>query len=73
VQELASWGCSTTMHVAHLVAPRLDNEDHTKDIDFTAAGILARRQAGYADTMDLIARAPWEAPLELIEGVVEHH
>jgi NTE family protein len=23
------------MHVAHLLAPRLDGEDHTKDIDFT--------------------------------------
>jgi NTE family protein len=73
VKELASWGCSTTMHVAHLVAPRLDNEDHTKDIDFTAAGILARRQAGYADTMDMIGRAPWRAPVAAIEGVVEHH
>jgi NTE family protein len=73
VKELASWGCSTTMHVAHLVAPRLENEDHTKDIDFTAAGIAARRQAGYADTMDMIARAPWRAPVDIIEGVVEHH
>jgi len=73
VKELASWGCSTTMHVAHLVAPRLDNEDHTKDIDFTAGGILARRQAGYTDTMDMIQRAPWRAPVDIIEGVVEHH
>jgi NTE family protein len=73
VKELASWGCSTTMHVAHLVAPRLDNEEHTKDIDFTAAGILARRQAGYADTIDMIQRAPWRAPVGIIEGVVEHH
>ena len=24
VKELASWGCGTTMHVAHLLAPRLD-------------------------------------------------
>ncbi len=27
------------------------DEDHTKDIDFTPAGIRARRQAGYADTL----------------------
>src|SRR4051812_8741662 len=39
VKELASWGCGTTMHVAHLLAPRLESEDHTKDIDFTTAGI----------------------------------
>ena len=37
-------------HVARLVAPKLDREDHAKDIDFTLAGIRARWQAGYADT-----------------------
>src|SRR5207247_7937967 len=41
VHELASWGCGTTMHVVRLVAPRLDGEDHTKDIDFTPAAIRA--------------------------------
>ena len=72
VKELASWGCGTTMHVAHLLAPRLDNEDHTKDIDFTTAGIRMRREAGYADTMRMIAKAPWHAPADPIEGVIEH-
>jgi NTE family protein len=72
VQELASWGCGTTMHVAHLLAPRLEGEDHTKDIDFTAAGVHARRAAGYADTRRMIDRAPWTAPVDPIEGVVEH-
>ena len=50
-RELASWGCGTTMHVMRLQAPRLDGEDHTKDIDFTPAGVRARWQAGYADTL----------------------
>ena len=40
--ELAGWGCRTTMHVVRLLAPKLDGEDHTKDIDFTPAGIRAR-------------------------------
>jgi len=44
VKELAAWGCGTTMHVAHLVAPRLDGEDLTKDIDFTPAGVRAPRR-----------------------------
>ena len=70
--ELASWGCSTTMHVAHLVAPRVDGEDHTKDIDFTACGIRARREAGYADTTRMIERSPWSAPTDPMEGVIEH-
>lgn len=72
VKELSSWGCGTTMHVAHLLAPRLEGEDHTKDIDFTPAGVKARREAGYADTRRMIERAPWRAPTDPIEGVVEH-
>ena len=72
VKELAAFGCSTTMHVAHLVAPRLEAEDHTKDIDFTAAGVGARREAGYADTMRMIERSPWQQQTDPIEGVIEH-
>lgn len=72
VRELAAWGCRTTMHIAHLVAPRLDGEDSTKDIDFTPAGIQSRREAGYADTMRMIERAPWCDPVDPIEGVIEH-
>ncbi len=72
VKELAAWGCGTTMHVAHLLAPRLEGEDHTKDIDFTPVGIRARREAGYVDTMKMVERAPWLTPADPIEGVVEH-
>ena len=32
------WGCVTRMHVVRLLAPQLDDEDHTKDIDFTPVG-----------------------------------
>jgi NTE family protein len=72
IKELSSWGCGTTMHVAHLLAPRLEGEDHTKDIDFTPAGVKARREAGYADTRRMIERSPWREPTDPIEGVVEH-
>jgi NTE family protein len=72
VKELASWGCGTTMHVAHLVAPRLLSEDHTKDIDFTHAGVRQRREPGLADTRRKLERAPWHAPSDPIEGVIEH-
>ncbi len=71
-RELAAWGCGTTMHVARLVAPKLDGEDHTKDIDFTPTGIRARWQAGYADTKRMLERAPWEKPVDASEGVVIH-
>ena len=72
VKELSSWGCGTTMHVAHLLAPRLEGEDHTKDIDFSPAGVKARREAGYADTMSMVERSPWREPTDPIEGVLEH-
>ena len=72
VKELASWGCGTTMHVARLVAPKIDGEDHTKDIDFTPTGIRARWQAGYVDTKRMLAAAPWRAPADSVEGVIIH-
>lgn len=72
VRELASWGCGTTMHIVLLKAPRLDSEDHTKDIDFTAAGIRQRWQAGYGDTQRAFAAQPWRVPVDPIEGVAIH-
>ena len=72
VKELASWGCNTTMHVAHLVAPRVEGEDQTKDIDFSADGVRARRDAGLDDARRMIERAPWREPVDPMDGVVEH-
>ena len=71
-RELASWGCGTTMHVVRLLAPMLDSEDYFKDIDFSRAGIQARWQAGIDDTQRMIERAPWEAEVDPMEGVVVH-
>ena len=72
LKELAAWGCGTTMHVAPLIAPKIDGEDHTKDIDFTSAGIRARCLAGRADTKRMLERAPWKKPVDPICGVVIH-
>jgi NTE family protein len=69
VQELAAWGCHTTMRLIKLAAPRLDGDDHLKDIDFTPAGIAARRQSGYEDAKRAIAARPWEAEMDPIEGM----
>jgi NTE family protein len=71
-RELASWGCHTTMHVVRLLAPALDSEDYFKDIDFSPAGIRARWHAGLADTQRMIARAPWRAAVDPMEGVIVH-
>lgn len=72
VRDLSCWGCGTTMHVLSLVAPRIGNEDHTKDIDFSASGISARWQAGYDETRRMIALKPWEADVDPIEGIALH-
>ena len=72
VRELAGWGCGTTMHVLSLKAPRVGNEDHTKDIDFSAAGIRARWHAGYEDTKRFIAMRPWDREIDPIEGIAIH-
>ncbi len=72
IQELASWGCKTTMHVVRLIASGLSGEDWLKDIDFGAAHICARWQAGYADTRRMLDLAPWTRPVDPIEGVVIH-
>ena len=57
------------MHVLRLLAPRIENESHTKDIDFSALGISARREAGYANALE---RAPWRGKFDPIEGVIIH-
>src|SRR6516165_6960888 len=38
-QALAAYGCHTTMHVVRLLAPQLENENHTKDVDFSPSSI----------------------------------
>lgn len=72
VQHLASYGCVTTMHVVRLLAPALEGEDHNKDIDFSPAGIRSRWQAGYADTRQVIERAPWNDAIDDAEGFILH-
>ena len=72
VQELLGWGCRTNMHLVRLFAPRLEGEDQSKDIDFTAHGIKARWRAGYAHTHELLARSPWLQPGDPLEGIHLH-
>jgi len=71
-RALTSYGCPTTMHVVRLLAPQLDNENHTKDVDFSPGSIAARWEAGYAKTMRALELAPWEAAFDPLEGVILH-
>ncbi len=72
VAELLDYGCATVMHLVPLHAPRLEGEDHTKDIDFTAAGIDARRKAGYADARRALESRPWEHCQDAMDGIIIH-
>ncbi|HYZ23190.1 MAG TPA: DUF3734 domain-containing protein [Rhodopila sp.] len=72
VMEYAGCGCLTQMHVVRLLAPRLQHEDHTKDIDFSREGIRQRRLMGYEHTAAMLKMAPWETPVYKMEGVILH-
>jgi NTE family protein len=73
VRAMAAYGCTTRMHVVRLLAPQLPGEDHSKDMDFSAEGIHARWDAGYAHTRRVLAAQPWEdEELDPLEGFVLH-
>jgi len=72
VRELAGHGCVTQMHLVPLLAPRLENENHMKDIDFSSRGIGMRREAGYEAAMHALRQAPWQGEFDPIEGVILH-
>ncbi|MFB6416014.1 MULTISPECIES: patatin-like phospholipase family protein [Bradyrhizobium] len=72
VKELVGYGCPTRMHVVRLLAPQLDRETHTKDIDFSPSGIMRRWDAGYAHTRSVLERKPWIGEFDPLAGVVLH-
>ena len=72
VRELTGYGCSTRMHVVRLLAPQLDRENHTKDIDFSPSGIRQRWDAGYAHTRAVLDRSPWVGEFDPLSGVILH-
>jgi NTE family protein len=55
-----------------LLAPKLDQETHTKDIDFSPSGIRQRWDAGYAHTKAVLERAPWVGEFDPLSGVILH-
>jgi len=72
VRKLLDSGCQTRMHVVQLLAPQLDHEDHTRDIDFSQSGIKRRWEAGYAHTRAVLARKPWADQFDPLSGVILH-
>ncbi len=73
VRDMTGYGCGTVMHLMRLVAPRLPDEDHTKDMDFNASRIRLRWQAGLRDLRRTLAKQAWLAPVGPMDGLVVHH
>ena len=73
VKALTARGCGTTMHVVHMLAPRLTGEDSSKDIDFSGHGISGRWHAGLKDAKRTLAAAPWRQQVDSKGGVVIHN
>jgi NTE family protein len=71
-RALTAYGCPTVMHVVRLLAPQLENENHTKDVDFSPSSIRARWEAGYSKTMRVLEQPPWENDFDPLEGVILH-
>jgi len=69
IKELASWGCSTTMHLLEINAEPIDGETNARDFDFSEGAIRARWQAGYADAHRMISQRPWDTPVDPTIGV----
>jgi NTE family protein len=72
LRDMAGYGCGTVMHLMRLVAPRLVDEDHTKDMDFNVARIQQRWQAGLNDARRTLARQAWLEPVGPMDGLVVH-
>ncbi|HSI00558.1 MAG TPA: patatin-like phospholipase family protein [Reyranella sp.] len=72
IEDLADYGCGTQMHLVRFLAPRLDGEDHTKDIDFTRPGIARRWKAGFDHATRALHEKPWEQPVDPLAGIVIH-
>jgi NTE family protein len=69
VQDLAGLGCTSMMHLVEINAEALDGETNSREYDFSKTTIEARWRAGYADTLRMIERRPWENKIDPSIGV----
>jgi NTE family protein len=70
IKALESYGCVTRTHVVRMIAPSLEGEDHTKDIDFSRGA--SGSAAGRHDARRVLESKPWNGEFDPMEGILLH-
>lgn len=65
-------GCRSVYHLVRLQAPRLPDESHAKDIEFTPTRVGQRWSAGFQGALRALAARPWDQPVGADEGILLH-
>jgi NTE family protein len=74
VGTLRSRSTTRSPFAQQLLAPQLelDHEGHTKDVDFSPAGIRHRWDVSPAHARAVLAREPWVGQFDPLAGVILH-
>lgn len=72
LQQLAWLGCTTTMHIVHLIYQNAKYETACKDYEFSRASISEHRAAGHRDAQRALHERPWERAHQPHQGVIVH-
>ena len=59
VQEMASWGCTTTMSIVHMIYRATGAETGSKDYEFSRASIRDHWRAGLRDAQQALSDPRW--------------
>ena len=59
IRELASWGCTTTMSIIHMIYRGTDAESAAEDYEFSRASIRDHWDAGRRDAEQALAKQQW--------------
>ncbi|HEY8101067.1 MAG TPA: patatin-like phospholipase family protein [Burkholderiaceae bacterium] len=72
LQPLIGLGSDHTVNVVHLIMKALPGDNYFKDIDFSAATVEARWQAGITDCKHALKHQAWLKPLPPHAGLIIH-
>lgn len=72
LNALAELGCTTTMHIVHLIHQTDPDELPSKDFEFSRSTIQRLEGSGYDDAKRMVDERPWLAPVPKDVGVVIH-